>query len=133
MADDRAERPIASWGDLLMRSLELGLGAATLTAETAQRVVNDLVNRGQVATGEGEHMVDRMLSMGREQRSALRQMIERSTNHVLASMDLARRSDVEELRLRVVSLEHQLFGEAKASAPITPIVTGDKDMLIDQE
>jgi polyhydroxyalkanoate synthesis regulator phasin len=133
MADDRTERPISTWGDLLMRSLELGLGAATLTAETAQRVVNDLVNRGQMASGDGQHMVDRMMAMGREQRDALRNMVERTTNRVLESMDLARRSDVEELRLRVASLEHQLFGQAKASAPIQPIVTGEKDMDLDQE
>jgi len=133
MVDEHNDRPIATWSDLFMRTVELGLGAATLTAETAHRVVNDLVNRGQVGHEESRGMVDRLLALGHEQREALRGMIEKNIACALDRLDLARRSDVEELRLRVAALEHQVFGQAKTSAPIPPMKVDDKDLYVDQE
>ncbi len=110
MSDEHEERRIASWGDLLARTVELGLGAATLTAETAQRMVNDLITRGQVAREEGPGMVDRLLAVGHEQREMMREMVEKATERAMDRMDLARKSDVDALRKRVAELEVAVLG-----------------------
>lgn len=123
MADER--KPISSWSDLLVRSLELGLGAATLTLDTAQRLVNDLIGRGQMTREEGASVVDRLMAIGRDQRTQLMDMIDRGTERAMTRMDLARRSDLEALRQRVAELEKAVLGVAPVEEPISPIHEGE--------
>ena len=133
MPEEREERHITSWSELFLRTVELGLGVATLTAETAQKVVNDLIGKGKVSTEEGKSLVDRLLSMGHEQREMLAKMIDKATERAMVRMDLARRSDMEALRQRVAALEQQVLGRAVSEEPIQPISKGDEDYYVDQE
>lgn len=133
MAEEHEEKRISSWSELFLRTIEVGLGAATLTAETAQKIVNDLIGKGQVPKEEGTSMMDRLMAMGREQRNMLSDMIEKATERALTRMDLARRSDVEALRQRVAALELHVMGKPIRDEPITPISDGDSDYLVDQE
>ena len=121
MTEHETNRPISSWSELFSRSLELGLGAASLTVETAQKVVKDLVHRGQVTEEEGESLVDRLLALGREQRQQIEQMVNKGVEHTMERMDLARRSEVEVLRARVAELELTLLGRGPSDAPIPPV------------
>lgn len=127
------EKRISSWSDLLLRTVELGLGAAALTAETTQKMVNDLVNLGQVSKEEGASLIDKLVATGHEQREQLAIMIEKATEQTMTRMDLARRSDLEALRQRVAELERQVMGAPVDSAPIAPIDQGKEDYLLDQE
>ncbi|HEY3379546.1 MAG TPA: hypothetical protein VGL77_18880 [Armatimonadota bacterium] len=119
MADE--QRPISSWNDVLTRSLELGLGAATLTVEAAQKMVNELVNRGQVSKEEGASLVDKLINAGREQRDQLADMIDKAAARTMVRMDLARRSDVDALRERVAELERVVLGHTHVDQPIAPM------------
>lgn len=122
MTEERNQRPISSWGDLFMRTVELGLGAATLTLDTAQRVVSDLIGRGQVSREEAPGLVDRLMALGREQREQLSEMIDRGVERAMIRMDLARRSDLEALHQRVADLEKAVMGYTTTSeTPIPPI------------
>lgn len=118
---EREERHLPGWGDLFVRTLELGLGAATLTVDAAQRVVSDLVGRGQVKAEESQGLLDRLVAMGHQQREQLAQMVEKATGTALARMDLARRSDLEALQQRVAELELAVLGHAVAAEPIPPL------------
>lgn len=134
MADsNHTERRINSWSELFARTMEVGLGAVSLTADTAQRLVNDLVHRGEVASEESASLVDRLTQMGREQRESLVDMVEKGSERAMVRMDLTRRSDLEALRLRVAALEQAVLGQAPIEEPIQPIRSGDPDMYIDQE
>lgn len=119
MPDERPEQKM-TWNELLERTVELGLGAAILTAESAQKVVNDLVNRGQVAREDSNDLVERLLKTGREQRESLLQMIEQTTERTLKQMDLARRSDLDAVRLRLDALERRMMGNLDLHAEPTP-------------
>lgn len=124
MTDERSGQRVSSWGDLLTRTLELGLGAAVLTAESAQRLVNDLVNRGQVDRDDSADLVERLVNMGREQRDALKRMVEETTERTMKQMNLARQSDVDALLRRVEELERR----ANIAHPNMPPKTGDVDI-----
>lgn len=119
------QRPIASWGDLFMRTVELGLGAATLTVDTAQKLVNDLMGRGQVTKEEAPSLVDRLMALGREQREQLMEMIDRGSERAMLRMDLARRSDLEALRQRVAELEKSVLGYTTTDEPVAEIHEAD--------
>ena len=127
------EKRISSWNDLFLRTVELGLGAATLTAETAQKVVNDLIGTGQVTREEGATLIDKLISMGHEQREQMTSLVEKATERAMARMDLARRSEVEALRKRVAELERQVMGAPVDTEPLTPLDKGKEDFLLDQE
>lgn len=122
MTDAKEQLQISSWSDLFMRTMELGLGAATLTVETAQKAVNDLVKRGQVTREEGTGMVDKLLAMGRDQRRQIMEMVDKGAERAMARMDLARRSDLEVLRQRVAALEKAVLGATPDEGPISPII-----------
>jgi len=133
MPEEHDEKRISSWGELFLRTVELGIGAAALTADTAQRAVNELIGKGQVSKEEGATLIDRLLAMGHEQREQMSHMIERATENAMIRMDLARRSDLEALRQRVAALEMQVMGRSVSEEPITPISKGDQDFYVDQE
>ena len=109
MADEHAERR-ATWGDLFVKTVEIGLGAAMLTVETAQKVVDDLVRRGQVSQEERAGLVDRLIDMGHQQRVQFKEMIDRASEQTMSRMDVARRSDLDALRKRVAELEQVVLG-----------------------
>ena len=132
MTEEQRGKRVSSWGELFERSIELGLGAAMLTAETAQKMVNDMVNRGQVAREESTGMVDRLLEMGREQREMLRETIDHSTERMVGRMNLARQDEVAELRRRVEELERVVLGKMPPSTPVSPPLEGE-EFEIDQE
>jgi|GEM_PF-1330422 len=134
MSEESRGRRVANWGELFERSIELGLGAALLTAESAQRVVNDMVNRGEVAREESTSLVDRLIVIGREQREQLRDTIEKTTERALERMNVARRDEVAALRRRIDDLERIVMGKAPGVTPEpTPPPVEDEDYLIDQE
>jgi len=136
MSEETRGRRVANWGELFERSIELGLGAALLTAESAQRVVNDMVNRGEVAREESTSLVDRLIVGGREQREQLRDTIEKTTERALERMNVARRDEVAALRQRIDDLERIVMGKAAGvtpESPPPPMPAEDEDYLIDQE
>ena len=145
MTDDTRGRRIATWAEFFERSIELGLGAAMLTAEGAQRLVSDMVNRGEVAREESTGLVDRLVVIGREQQEALRETIEKTTERMMERMNVARQDEVAALRQRVDDLERIVMGRTAPAATVVPPTTAGstesptpappegEDYLIDQE
>lgn len=132
MADEAKDKRVSSWTELFERSIELGLGAAMLTAESAQKLVNDMVNRGQVPREESTSMVDRLLTMGREQRDMLRDTIEKTTERMMTRMNMARQDEVDALRKRVDDLERIVLNRER-EIPLNPVPPEGEDYLLDQE
>lgn len=128
MADEHGQRQISSWSDLFMRTFELGLGAATLTLDAAQHLVNELVGHGQVPREESASLVDRLMDLGRQQRDQLMEMIEKGSERAMTRMDLARRSELEALRKRVAELERTVLGySTPLEEPIPPFHGAEMD------
>ena len=132
MADMNEHRRVNSWGELLEKMVDVGLGAATLTAETAQKIANDLVARGQVTAEESTGLVDRLLSMGHKQRDLLNATVEKATETVLDRMHLARQSEVDQLRQRIEALERLVLKPTTPCAA-APRDAAEMDYLVDQE
>ncbi|MHB0939542.1 MAG: phasin family protein [Armatimonadota bacterium] len=135
MTDETRGRRITNWTEFIERSIELGLGAAMLTAEGAQRLVNDMVNRGEVAREESTGLVDRLIVIGREQQEMLRETIEKTTERVMERMNVAKKDEVAALRQRVDDLERIVMSRtAPASTePPPPSTLQGEDFQIDQE
>ena len=102
------EPKITSWRELLERTIELGLGAALLTKESATKLVDELVKRGDVSREEGKKLVSDMLEKGRGQKKRMEDFVAGVVERALAKADVARRSELDGLQRRVAELEGRM-------------------------
>lgn len=102
------EREHTSWRELFARSLDLGLGALTLTKEAAQKAMDELVHKGEISREESKHLVERMLERGKEQKEHLDQLVRDAVDKALHKADLARASELRDARARVAELQARL-------------------------
>ncbi len=89
--------------------LALGFGALSMTRERAQKVVDELVKKGEVRLEESRALIDKMTSRGEEERAELRKLIEEELKR--AKSGVASRKDIEELSARIDALAEKLAGE----------------------
>lgn len=102
MTDDTK---IASWRELLEKTIELGLGAALLTRDTASKAMDDLVKRGAVSKEEGRKLVSHMMEQGKGQREKMEEFVSEAVERAVSKGNLARRSALEKLEERLAALE----------------------------
>jgi len=105
------EMRITSWRELLEKTIELGLGAALLTKESASKLVDEMVKRGDVSREEGKKLVSDMVEKGKGQKQKMEDFVVEIVERALGKADIARRSQVEELEKRIAELEGRLTGE----------------------
>lgn len=92
----------------LERTLLLALGAAALTRERVQEVVDEVVRRGELSRREGKDLVDDLVGRATGQGSGLRERLDADLQDLFRRWGLATRSEWEELNLKVAQLEHRL-------------------------
>jgi len=102
------ETKVTSWRELLEKTIELGLGAALLTKESAGKLVDDLVKRGDVSREEGKKLVTDMLEKGKGQKKRMEDFVVEVVERALGKADIARRSQIEDLEKRIAELEDRL-------------------------
>lgn len=94
--------------DIIQRTLLLGVGAAALTIDRAQAVVDDFVRRGQMTAEEGREMVEDLTARSRgETRSTLRRL-DNSLQGTYRDLGLATHRELEDLDFRLRQVEHRL-------------------------
>ena len=97
--------------DLVERVLLLGIGAASLTMEKLDELVEELVRRGQLTREEGRRLVDKAAERAQEEGNAATQKFSASYQEALRGMGIASREHVEELERRVAVLEAHVYGK----------------------
>jgi polyhydroxyalkanoate synthesis regulator phasin len=100
-ADVAAQNP-------LERTLLLALGAAALTRERVQEVVDEVVRRGELTRREGKELVDDLMERASDQGTGLRQRFDANLQDLFRQWGLATHGEWEELNLKVAQLEHRL-------------------------
>jgi polyhydroxyalkanoate synthesis regulator phasin len=92
----------------LERTLLLALGAAALTRERVQEVVDEVVRRGELTRREGKELVDDLMGRASDQGSGLRERFDANLQDLFRQWGLATHGEWEELNLKVAQLEHRL-------------------------
>lgn len=100
--------------DTVERIFLAGIGAAALTKDRIQELVDDLVKRGHLNADEGRDMVDRLASRSREEARAALKKADSSLQGVYRDVGLVTRRELADidLRLRQLELRVQLLEEA---------------------
>lgn len=94
--------------DVIERTLMVGLGAAALTVDRAQKVVDDFVRRGQLSAEEGRDMVEDLASRSRDEARSVLKSADSSVQSVFRELGIASRRELEDIDFRLRQMEHRL-------------------------
>jgi polyhydroxyalkanoate synthesis regulator phasin len=113
--------------EAIERTIILSVGAASLTRERAEAVVDDFVRRGELAGDEARGIVDRVMARVRgegAQGSGLLDRLEVGMRGALREVGVVTRAELEDVLLRMAEIEHRLrllegptSGPAEAGPP----------------
>jgi polyhydroxyalkanoate synthesis regulator phasin len=111
-ADERAQEEVESMS-VLKKVMLLGVGAATVTREKAEELVEDLVKRGEVAAGDKAKAIDELQHKAEAATAEIKKLVDERLDAVskkLHWLDDMRKLEgrVEALSARVDALEKAL-------------------------
>ena len=110
------------------QAIFVAVGAASLTRDRAQAIVDDLVRRGQLSDEEGRLTVDGLMARVRAsgEQQGIIDKIERVVRGLLRELGIAQRDDIADVDQRIAELEHRirLLEEAAGTTPAAPADAG---------
>jgi len=100
--------------EVLKKAVALGLGVTAMSKEKAERLVEEMVRKGEVRPNESQELLTRLLQRGEEERTELKKIVQEQLRNVLAELRVATKDDVERLNERLSALE------GAGAAPVVP-------------
>ncbi|MDZ7760016.1 MAG: hypothetical protein U5L00_07155 [Desulfovermiculus sp.] len=94
--------------DLAKKLALVGLGSAVVSTSKVRETMQSLVHQGKLSTEEAERFTQDMCKTGEQEMQDIRNQITEALERMTKGMHLAQAEDVENLRLRVDSLEKRL-------------------------
>ena len=94
--------------DVIEKTLLVALGAAALTKDRVQSVVEEFVRRGQLTAEEGKELVDQLGVRSRDEAKATLKRLDGSLQGTYRDMGLATHRELDDLDFRVRQIEHRL-------------------------
>lgn len=91
--------------NMIKKGLTLGLGLAITTKEQAEKIVNELVEKGELTKQESKEFVDELVVKGEEAKKDLDERIDQKVKQLLDELNLATKEEVDALKQRVEQLE----------------------------
>ncbi len=106
--EGRGEGTMSGLSDIIERTLLIGIGAAAMTKDRVQAVVDDFVRRGQLTREEGREVVDNVAERSREEARSARRKVDGSLQSAYRELGLTTRQEVEDLDFRLRQVEHRV-------------------------
>lgn len=94
--------------DLIERTFLVGVGAAALTKDRIQSLVEEFVRRGQLSGDEGRDMVDRLVTRSKTEAQSAMKKADSSLQGTYKDLGLATRRELEDVDFRLRQLEHRI-------------------------
>lgn len=94
--------------DLIERAFLVGVGAAALTKDRVQELVEELVHRGHLTGDEGKELADKLVTRSRDEARAAMKKADSSLQGAYRDMGLATRRDIEDFDFRLRQIEHRV-------------------------
>jgi len=94
--------------DLIERTFLAGMGAAAITKDRIQDLVQELVNKGQINADDGREVVDRLVTRSREEARAMLKKADSSLHSAYRGLGIGSKQDLEDLAMRIEQLDHRV-------------------------
>lgn len=95
----------------IKKGLALGLGLAVLTKEQVEKVVDELVEKGEISRQESREFFNDLVQKGESAKTELDDKISQKLDEFKAEMNVATKEEVEDLKERIEQLEKQLLNK----------------------
>lgn len=92
--------------DLLKKVILAGIGTLSLTYEKANALVKELIEKGQITVEQGKQINEELKRVMDNKQPSVESKIEEYIN----SLNLATKSDIENLTKRIEALEKKING-----------------------
>jgi polyhydroxyalkanoate synthesis regulator phasin len=93
---------------MLKQMLYAGIGLAAVTKEKAEEVIAELIKRGEMSKEEGKDMLNTLINRMQEESEKLKQKINEQVENTISSMNLVRKSELDEVLEKLTNLEKRL-------------------------
>ncbi len=81
--------------DIFEKGLYIGLGVLTITKEKAEKVINELVDKGKIKQEESNKAIKDLIAKAEEEKKILNQKIETGIENALSKLNIATKKDLE--------------------------------------
>ncbi len=80
--------------NLFEKSVNFGLGALMYSREKVEELVEELVNKGEVAKKDARQFAGELVKKGEEQKEELKKLIKNEVAEALNQMNVAKKEDI---------------------------------------
>ncbi|MGS0744644.1 phasin family protein [Syntrophomonas erecta subsp. sporosyntropha] len=96
---------------MMKKALYLGLGIFSVTRERAEKMVSELVEKGEMTRDEAKQVIDDMVTRGEEEKEGMRKMVQEEVDKLKKELPLVSRGELEALQVRIEALEQKIGQE----------------------
>jgi polyhydroxyalkanoate synthesis regulator phasin len=88
--------------------VDLGLGFAIVSKEQIEKVVDELVKKGEISVTESKDLINDLVQKGEEQQQEINTKIQDQLQKLLGELKVPTQADIVRLEKRIAVLENQL-------------------------
>lgn len=93
--------------DLIGKMVSIGFGLAEITKEQAEKLVDELVKRGEMSRADSAGFVNELMKKAEDARQRMKDSVRDSVRSVVAELKLATKDDIERLERKLDALAGQ--------------------------
>ncbi|ANB57315.1 hypothetical protein GFC29_736 [Anoxybacillus sp. B7M1] len=93
--------------DMIRKMLAFGLGLASVSKEQAEKLVDELVKRGELSLEESKDVIDQWIRQKEEGKAEFQRAVREQLKQMLDKLDLATKEDIRQLEERIQRLEQK--------------------------
>lgn len=113
--------------DLLNKAVSLGLGLAVTSKEQVEKLVEEMVRKGEMSRAESSAFVDELLQKGKEAQRKVDAMVRERVAEMTGSKHYATKEEIARIERRLEELERRLGVAAPAAAEDASVETAGED------
>jgi len=90
---------------LIQKGIYIGLGLAIMSKEQVEKIVEELVEKGEVPVTESKNLVSDIINKGEKQQQVLETKLREKIKEVLVELNIASKDDLAQLEERIKNLK----------------------------
>ena len=94
--------------DLIKKAMFTGVGLVALTKEKIEEIGKEFIEKGKMSEAEGKKFVDELVERSDASKEAIRRQIDERIRLALEKMNVAKKTDVDELKAEIGELKAAL-------------------------
>ncbi|OKO94095.1 hypothetical protein BRO54_1710 [Geobacillus proteiniphilus] len=92
---------------ILKKGLAFGLGLAIASKEQVEKIIDELVKKGELSLDESKEVIDQWKQQTEARKTEVQRLVREQIKQVIDKLDLATKEDVRQLEERIRRLEEK--------------------------